>query len=76
MYEQKKLDKIELDYWSYYKVVVGDLKIQPSEFWKMDFAETMHLITQDQKSDQDRSYMVNAERMRNGAPKEWLLNLL
>lgn len=63
-----------MDYWSFYKLLVSEYKIAPSEFWKMDFPETIRLIQQEPKADQDRSFMVNAERMKNGAPKEWLQN--
>ena len=48
------------------------MKIQPSEAWKLDFVELMHLTGQESKSPNDISTMLNFERKQNGASLHWL----
>ena len=52
------------------------MNIQPSEAWKLDLVEIMKLSDAKEISNQDTSLTINAQRIQNGAPKEWLQNLL
>jgi len=54
-------------------VCVNELKIAPSEAWKLDVIEVTKLLNQQSKAD-DLSVMLNFERIQNGASKQWLLN--
>lgn len=62
------------DYWHWFKYAVKELKIQPSEAWKLDFIELMYLADQENSNTTDLSIMLNFERKLNGASKEWLQN--
>lgn len=51
---------------------VNDLKISPSEAWKLDVIEFSHLINNTSNDKEDLSVMLNFERIQNGAAKKWL----
>lgn len=53
-------------------MLVRELNIAPSEVLKLDFVEVIHLLDRNLKSDMDLSLMLNFERIKNGASKEWL----
>ncbi len=55
-----------------FKRCVNELKISPSEAWKMDVVEFIHLVSENKKPKDDASVMLNFERVQNGASKEWL----
>lgn len=59
------------DYWGWWSYCVKELKIPPSEAWRMDYVEISHLL-ESPKSDIDISLMLNYERVQNGAKQEWL----
>ena len=50
---------------------VNQLKISPSEAWQLDFVEVKKLLDQEDKT-MDLSIMLNYERSKNGASKQWL----
>ncbi len=62
------------DYFSWWKYAVNELKISPSEAWKLDYIELKLLTNQDDKSIQDTSFMVNAQRKLNGMGEDELKN--
>ena len=62
----------EFDFFGYWKYCVKELKIQPSEAWGLDFIEIKCLAEIDGGSSQDLSLMLNFERERNGASREFL----
>ena len=70
----KEAKQQPFDYWSWFKVCVNHLKIPPSEAWKMDLVEIIKLSDDGKRSDIDLSLMLNFERIKNGASKEWLLS--
>tara|TARA_R110000787_G_C13224207_1_gene426521 strand:- start:24 stop:188 length:165 start_codon:yes stop_codon:yes gene_type:complete len=51
---------------------VNELKIAPSEAWKLDIAEVVQLLDNQSDSSIDTSIMLNFERIKNGASKQWL----
>lgn len=55
-----------------FKICVNHLKITPSEAWKMDLAEIITLLDNQDSKDIDTSIMLNFERIKNGADKSWL----
>ena len=61
----------DFDYWSWWKLAVSKLNIQPDKAWKLDFVELMKL-TERKQSNIDTSIMLNFERTRNGASRQWL----
>ena len=69
-----KIDPVVFNHWSWFKASIKELKISPSEAWKLDFVELMHLFDHVEVAKQiDTSLMLNFERVTNGASKEWLL---
>jgi hypothetical protein len=60
------------DFWEWFRICVKQLKIQPSEAWRMDFKEIQYLLEIERKTSPDLSVMLNYERIQNGASKEWL----
>ena len=60
------------DYWGMFKICVNHLKITPSEAWKMDLAEIITLLDNQDSKHIDTSIMLNFERIKNGADKSWL----
>jgi hypothetical protein len=55
-----------------FRLCVNELKIAPSEAWKLDLVEVIHLLNQDKNQGVDASIMLNHQRVKNGASKEWL----
>ena len=53
--------------------MVKELKIQPSEFWKMRVRDALYLMKDMQAKDIDISVMLNYQREINGADREWLM---
>ncbi|MCP4987572.1 MAG: hypothetical protein GY928_16395 [Colwellia sp.] len=51
-----------------------ELKISPSEAWKLDFVEISHLVEFDESDETDLSVSLEFRRKLNGASKEWLQN--
>tara|TARA_R110000796_G_scaffold175370_2_gene292402 strand:+ start:297 stop:449 length:153 start_codon:yes stop_codon:yes gene_type:complete len=49
------------------------LNVAPSEAWKLDFIEVNKLLKK-KNNGVDTSIMLNYERVKNGASKEWLQN--
>lgn len=65
------LSKFSVDYWGYFKYCVKELKISPSESWRLDLVEISHL-SDNKQNNIDLTVMLNFERKINGATKEWL----
>jgi len=51
---------------------VNHLNIQPTEAWKVDIVEVVHLMDNPESNEMDLSVMLNFERVKNGASKQWL----
>ena len=51
--------------------MVKQYKLAPSEVWKMDFVEVNYIIDS-QQNNIDISFMLNHERIQNGANPKWL----
>ena len=64
----------EFNYWSWFKVCVKHINIQPSEAWGLDFVEASQLVNEEKKEEIDLTIMLNFERVKNGASKQWLQN--
>jgi len=65
------LESFDFDYWGYFKHCVKSIGISPSEAWKLDFIEIKHLLDE-QKEEMDTSFMLNEERICNGAKRSWI----
>jgi hypothetical protein len=57
-----------------FKLSVNQLKIAPSEAWKLDLVEIYQLIDNQESNEIDTSIMLNFQRIKNGADKLWLQN--
>jgi hypothetical protein len=68
----KKIEPFDFDFYGWWKVCVTQLKIQPSEAWKLDFKEIKILMELGDAHQQDTSLMLNFERKNNGATNEFL----
>jgi hypothetical protein len=55
-----------------FKLSVNQLKIAPSEAWKLDLVEIYQLIDNQESNEIDTSIMLNFQRIKNGADKLWL----
>ena len=51
---------------------VNHLNIQPAEAWNVDIIEVVHLLDNQESKEMDFSVMLNYERIKNGADKQWL----
>ncbi len=56
----------------YFKVLVKDEGVSPSEVWGLDLEMTKILLSDKIQEPMDLTIMLNAERQMNGAPKEIL----
>ena len=56
----------------WWQLCVKQLSIAPSEAWSLDFIEVRELFELNKEKPQDLSLMLNAQRMMNGATKEFL----
>ena len=60
------------DHFAWWRVLVKEYKIQPSEAWQMDFEEIKVLAEISTEQKQDLSFMLNYERKQNGAGEDIL----
>ena len=65
----------DFDYFAWWKACVTQLNISPSEAWTLDYCEMVTLLDIEQKTIQDASLMVNAQREINGMPPGDLKNV-
>ena len=66
---ENKLSKF--NYWAWWKYCTSEIKIPPSEVWGLDFVEIKNLVDA-KNTNADLSLMLNYERVKNGASKQWL----
>ena len=64
----------DFDYFSWWKYAVTVHSISPSEAWNLDYCELSILGDFPPKSNQDGSFMVNAQRKLNGMSESEVLN--
>ena len=57
---------------AYFKFLVKEENIAPSEVWKLDMPTIKVLLSEHIKEPMDLSIMLNAERRANGASSEFL----
>ncbi len=63
---------MEVDYMHFFKLLVKEEKIAPSEVWQLDIQMVKVLLSDYIKTPMDLTVMLNAERAMNGAPREIL----
>ena len=73
--QQKDVQNTDFDYFAWWKACVTQINIAPSEAWGLDYCEMAKLLEVDQKTFQDASLMVNAQRELNGMPLGELKNV-
>lgn len=54
----------------YFKILVKEEKINPSEVWGLDLEMVRILLSDRIQQPMDLTIMLNAERQMNGAPRE------
>ena len=65
------MQPFKTDYWGYFKYSVKLLNISPSEAWNLDMVE-IDCLSENKDTSLDLTIMLNYEREKNGASKEWL----
>jgi hypothetical protein len=63
---------MEVPYMDYFKVLVKQENIAPSEVWKLDIPMVKSILSDQLTQPMDLTIMLNAERMQNGATREFI----
>jgi hypothetical protein len=64
---------LAIDFWSFYKKMVKEFNIAPSEAWNLEIIECFKLLDMKMEQKQDLSLMLNYKRLQFGASYEWLM---